>query len=67
MNRHEGLLTAVSIALHRGLYLDIIMVPYGGPHITLTIALHRSLYLAIIMTHYEGPHSALNTALHGGL
>jgi hypothetical protein len=41
MNRHEGPQTVVTMALHRGLYLAIIMDRYEGPHTTLTIFLHK--------------------------
>jgi hypothetical protein len=46
---------ALTVALHRGLYLAIIMDRYGGPQSTLTIALHRGLYLCIIMDPYGIP------------
>jgi hypothetical protein len=49
MNGHEGSHTALTIALHRGIYLAIIMVRPDSPHAALTIALHGGLYLAIIM------------------
>jgi hypothetical protein len=39
MDRHEGPQTALTIALHGGLYLAIIMDSYEGPHTALTIAL----------------------------
>jgi hypothetical protein len=52
MDRYEGPLTAPSLALHRSLYLDIIMDCYEGPPTALTIHLHRGLFLAIIMVHY---------------
>jgi hypothetical protein len=42
----------LTIALHRGLYLAIIMDSYDGPQSPLIIALHRVLYLAIIMDRY---------------
>jgi hypothetical protein len=38
MDRYEGPLTALTIALPRRLYLAIIMDRYGEPHTTLTIA-----------------------------
>jgi hypothetical protein len=63
----EGPHTALTIALHRGLYLAIIMDRYEGPQTTLTIAMHRGLYLAIIMDRYGGPHTTLTIALHRGL
>jgi hypothetical protein len=54
----------LTIALHRGLYLAIIMDRYDGPKIALTIALYRGLYIANTMVRFEGPHSALSIALH---
>jgi hypothetical protein len=39
MDGHEGPLTALTIALLRGLYLAIIMDRYDGPHSPLTIAM----------------------------
>jgi hypothetical protein len=44
MDRYEGLHTALTIAFHGGLYLDIIMDQYEGPHISLTIGLHGGLF-----------------------
>jgi hypothetical protein len=55
MDLYEGPLIALTIALHRGLYLAIIMYRYEGPLTPLTIALHKGLYLAIIMDHIKGP------------
>jgi hypothetical protein len=43
MDRHEGFQTALNIALHRGLYVSIIMDRREGPQTALTIALHRGL------------------------
>jgi hypothetical protein len=43
MELHEGTHTALTIDLHRGLYLAIIMDRHEGPHTALTIALHRGL------------------------
>jgi hypothetical protein len=43
MEHHEGPHTALTIALHKGPYLAIIMVHYGGPQTALTIVLHRGL------------------------
>jgi hypothetical protein len=43
MYRFGGPLTAHIIALHRGLYLAIIMDRYEGPLPALTIALHGGL------------------------
>jgi hypothetical protein len=56
MDRYGGPLTSLTIALHTGLYLAIIMDRYGVPLTALTIALHRGLYLAIIMDRYGGPY-----------
>jgi hypothetical protein len=50
--------TAHTTALHRSLYLAIIMDLFEGPHTALTIALHGGLYLAILMDRYEGPHTS---------
>jgi hypothetical protein len=55
MDRHEESHTALTIALLRGLYLDIIMNRHEGHQSALTIALIRGLYLAIISDRYEGP------------
>jgi hypothetical protein len=52
MERYKGILTALTIALYRGLYLANIMVCYEGPLTPLTIALHRGLYLVIIIYCY---------------
>jgi hypothetical protein len=49
MYRPEGPHSALTIALHRGLYLSIMIDRHEGPHTDLTIALYRGLYLAIIM------------------
>jgi hypothetical protein len=43
MDRYYGPQTKITIALHKGLYLDIIVDRYEGPHTALTIALHRGL------------------------
>jgi hypothetical protein len=45
MDRYEGPHTALTTALHRGLYLETIMDRYEGP----------PAYFAIIMDPYEGP------------
>jgi hypothetical protein len=50
MDRYEGHHTALTIALHIGLYIAIIMDRYEGPHNPLTMALHRDLYLSFIWT-----------------
>jgi hypothetical protein len=39
MDRYGGPQTALTIALHGGLYLAIIMDRYRGPHTALTVAL----------------------------
>jgi hypothetical protein len=67
MECDDGPHTAVTIALHGGVYLAIMMDRYERPHTSLTIALHRGLYLAIIMDCYEGHHTALTIDLHIGL
>jgi hypothetical protein len=54
----------LNIALHRGLYLSIIMDRYEGTYSALNIALHRGLYLSVIMDRYGWPHSVFNVALH---
>jgi hypothetical protein len=38
MDRYEGPQSAVTIALHSGLYIAIIMNRYEGPQIALSIA-----------------------------
>jgi hypothetical protein len=43
MYRYERPLTSLTIALHRGLTLAIIMVRYLGSLTALTIALYRGL------------------------
>jgi hypothetical protein len=43
MDRYEGPQSALTIALHGGHLLAIIMDRYGGPQTSLTIALHRGL------------------------
>jgi hypothetical protein len=40
MDRYEGPHTALTIALHGGLYLAIIIDRYRRPHTSLTLALH---------------------------
>jgi hypothetical protein len=54
MDRPEGPESALTIALHRALYLVIIMDRYEGPHSTLNLAFHRGIYLFIIMDRNEG-------------
>jgi hypothetical protein len=49
MDRYEGTITALTLALHGGVYLDFIMDRYEGLLTALIIDLHRSLNLAIIM------------------
>jgi hypothetical protein len=46
MDRYEGPITALVIALDRGLSLAIIMDRYEGSLTDLTIALNGGLYLA---------------------
>jgi hypothetical protein len=53
MDRNEGPLTALTIALHGGLHLAIMMGRYECHHISLSMALNRGLYLAIIKDRYE--------------
>jgi hypothetical protein len=67
MDRNGGPHTALTIALHGGIYLSIIMDRYGGPQTSLTIALHGDLYLAIIINRYRGPQTDLTVALPLGL
>jgi hypothetical protein len=55
MDREKGAQTALTITLHRGLYLAIIMDHKKGAQTVLTRALHRGLYLAIIMDREKGP------------
>jgi hypothetical protein len=43
MVRHEGPQIPLTIALHVGLYLAIIMDRHEGPQIPLSIALHEGL------------------------
>jgi hypothetical protein len=43
MDRNDRPLTALTIALLRGLYLAILIERYEGPLTALTIALHRGL------------------------
>jgi hypothetical protein len=49
MGHYEAHHTALTYALHRDLYLAIIMDSYLGPQTAFTIALLRSLYLGIIL------------------
>jgi hypothetical protein len=55
MDRHEGIQTTLTIALHGGLYLVIIMDRYGVNRTPLKIALNGCLYLTITIYRYEGP------------
>jgi hypothetical protein len=55
MDRYEQTHTLLTIALHGGLYLAIIMVRYEWRHTALTIDLNGGLYLAIIIYRYERP------------
>jgi hypothetical protein len=57
MDRHEVPHTALTIALHAGLHLAIIMDRHEGPHTALTMSLHGVLYIAILMDRHNGsPH-----------
>jgi hypothetical protein len=47
--------STLTIALHRGVHLAIIIDRYGGPQSVLTITFHRDLYFTVIMDRYEGP------------
>jgi hypothetical protein len=49
MDHYDGPQTALTIPLHRGLYLPIITFRYEGPQTALTIALQGGLYLAFMM------------------
>jgi hypothetical protein len=60
MDRYEWPLAALTIALHRRIYLAFIMDRYERSLTDLTIAFHRGLYLAIIMDQYGGPHHCPN-------
>jgi hypothetical protein len=51
MDRYEGHHTALTINLHGGLYLAIMMDRYERLHPALTIALHKRP----LHTHYNGP------------
>jgi hypothetical protein len=53
------------MALHRGLYIAIIIDRYEGPQTPLTIALLGRLSLANIMDLYEESQTALKIALYG--
>jgi hypothetical protein len=55
MDRHEWPRTALTIALHGGLYFSIIMDRYEDPQSVLTIALLKSLYLVLSWIVMEGP------------
>jgi hypothetical protein len=54
MERCQGPLNSLTIALHRSIYLAIIMKRYEGPLTSFYIAFHSTIYLAIIMKRYEG-------------
>jgi hypothetical protein len=58
----EGPQTALSLALHRGLYLAIIIHLWGATN-SLTMFLDGGIYFLIIMDRYRGRHTALNMAL----
>jgi hypothetical protein len=53
-DRYRGTHTTLTIALHGGLYIDIIMDRNRGPQTALTIALHGGFYLAIIIDRCGG-------------
>jgi hypothetical protein len=55
--------TSLTIALHGGLYLAILVDRCRGPGTALTIALHGGLYLAIIIYLYGGPEIAFTYSL----
>jgi hypothetical protein len=55
--------TALTIALHRGFYIAIIMEHYEGHQTAHTIALHGGLYLAIMMEPYEWTQISLTISL----
>jgi hypothetical protein len=55
MDQYEGPHSALTIALHIGLCLDIIMDRYDGPHSALSIALQKGLYIDILINPYYGP------------
>jgi hypothetical protein len=76
MNQYEEPKTAVTIALHRCLYLANIINQNEGSHTAFTLALHGGCYKDIIMVRYEGtktaltimdrykgPHTSINIAL----
>jgi hypothetical protein len=63
MDRYYGTNTDLTIALHRRLYLNIIMERYEGTHTTLTIAFSRGRHLSIIMDGHEGPLTSQNIYL----
>jgi hypothetical protein len=63
MYRYVWNIINLTIALHRDLYVAIIMDRYEGPLTSLTIALHRGLYLAIIMDRYDGTFTSTTIAL----
>jgi hypothetical protein len=48
MDLYEGPHTTITIALHGGLYLEIIVDLYEGPNTSLTIVMHGGLYLAVM-------------------
>jgi hypothetical protein len=55
MDRYGGLQTTLTIALHEGLYIAIIMDRYRGYHTLLTISLHGGLYIDMKMVCYGVP------------
>jgi hypothetical protein len=55
MDRYEGPITDLTIALSGGLELAIILDCNEGPVTALNMALQAGLYLDIIMDRYKGP------------
>jgi hypothetical protein len=47
MDRNGRPHSKLTIALHKGLYIYIIIYRCGGPHSALLIALHRRIYIDI--------------------
>jgi hypothetical protein len=67
MDRYGVPQTALTIALHAGLYLAIIMGRYRGTKITHNIGLRGDPYLVITIDFYGGPRTDFTISLHGGL
>jgi hypothetical protein len=55
MDCYGGPQTALNMALHGGLYIDIIMHRYVMNQTALTLAFYGGFYLAIIMDIMKGP------------